>query len=168
VILRIAALSVGAMAASAALGISSVVLVGRALGVMSAALFALPVLMLIVPWLITLYLVQAFAIRIAVLEDRRALDAIVKARLFLHQRISLGLKLLAGAFVGTILFAAVGALTLLPLALALIAALHVLPVPAVIGLGCVVVLPLVCVLTAMLGTYRSSIWTLGYLSQVDA
>jgi hypothetical protein len=32
----------------------------------------------------------------------------------------------------------------------------------------VVVLPLVCVLTAMLGTYRSSIWTLGYLSLVDA
>ena len=41
------------------------------------AAFALLVVVLIaVPWLVTLYLVQAFAMRIAVLEDRHAMDAI--------------------------------------------------------------------------------------------
>ena len=40
--------------------------------------------------------------RIAVLENRRALDAIGKARLFLHGRLVHGLKLMVAAFVGTL------------------------------------------------------------------
>jgi hypothetical protein len=48
----------------------------RALGPIGAILLGLPALVIAVPWLVTLYLVQAFASRIAVLEDRHALDAI--------------------------------------------------------------------------------------------
>ena len=55
-----------------------------------------------VPWLLTLYMWQAFAERIAVLENRRALDAMRKARLFLHGRLQLGLKLLVAAFLGVL------------------------------------------------------------------
>ncbi len=168
VILRIALLYLGTTVASVALGVASVVFVFRALGVMPAVVVAVPVVVVLVPWLVTLYLLQAFATRIAVLEDRRTLDAIAKARLFLHRRIPLGLRLLVAAFVGGLLVAAVSAVILLPIALLLIASTHVVPIPIVIGVCVVVGLPLICVLTAILGTYRSSVWTLGYLSQVDA
>ena len=85
-----------------------------------------------VPWLVTLYMWQAFAERIAVLENRRALDAIRKARLFLHGRLSLGLKLVVTAFLGVLLL-----------------------------------LPVCFVAVAMMGIMTSSVWTIGYLTQVE-
>lgn len=168
VLLRIALLYVAATIVSVAVPVGAVVAVVRALGGVAGAVFALPLATLVVPWLVTLYLVQAFAMRIAVLEDRGALDALAKARLFLHGRISLGLKLLVAAFVGTLIFGVVAALTIVPVALSLLALLRVLPWVAVVALGCLVLLPIVCVLTAMLGTYRSSIWTIGYVSEGQA
>ena len=68
-----------------------------------------------VPWLLTLYMWQAFAERIAVLENRRALDAIRKARLFLHGRLQLGLKLLVAALLGVLAVGAVGLVVIGPL-----------------------------------------------------
>ena len=66
-----------------------------------AVIFAAGVAFLVgVPWLLTLYMWQAFAERIAVLENRHALDAMLKARLFLHGRLDLGLKLLVAGFLG--------------------------------------------------------------------
>ena len=61
-----------------------------------------------VPWLLTLYMWQAFAERIAVFENRQALDAIRKARLFLHGRLQLGLKLLVAGFLGVLFVGALG------------------------------------------------------------
>ena len=121
-----------------------------------------------VPWLISLYLVQAFAGRIAVLENRHALDAIKKARLFLHGRIMHGLKLIVATFAGTLLFVLAGLVVLVPMTLLLVALIPVLRVVPVIVLGCLVLVPVIYVLTAMLGTLRSSIWTIGYVTQVDA
>ena len=42
-------------------------------------LLGLPAALVLVPWLVTITLVQSFAWRIAVLEDRRAIDAALRA-----------------------------------------------------------------------------------------
>ena len=132
------------------------------------SLLGIPALVIAVPWLVTLYLVQAFASRIAVLENRHALDAIGKARLFLHGRLMHGLKLIVATFVGTLGIAFLGVVAIAPVALLLVALIPVLRVVPVIVLGCLVLLPVIYVLTAMLGTFRSSIWTIGYVTQVES
>src|SRR5262245_14132659 len=80
VLLRIALLYLGATIGSLALLAMPCVIAVRALGPIGGILFGIPALVIAVPWLVTLYLVQAFAWRIAVLENRHALDAIGKAR----------------------------------------------------------------------------------------
>jgi hypothetical protein len=119
-----------------------------------------------VPWLVTIYLVQAFASRIAVLENRHALDAIRKARLFLHGRLLHALTLIVSMFAGTVLIGFAGAVAIAPVALLVIALLMVLPLAPVIAIGVLALLPAAFVLTALLGTFRSSIWTIGYLTEV--
>jgi hypothetical protein len=120
-----------------------------------------------VPWLVTLYLVQSFAARIAVLENRHALDAIGKSRLFLHGRLMHGLKLIVAMFVGTLVIVFLGIVAMLPVALLLAALIPVLRVFPVIVLGCLVLLPGIYVFAAVLGTFRSSIWTIGYVTQLE-
>ena len=120
------------------------------------------------PWLITLYLVQAFASRIAVLENRHALDAIGKARLFLHGRLMHGLKLLVAMFLGTLAIVGLGLLAIVPVGLLLAALIPVLRIVPVIVFGSLVLLPAIYVLIAMLGMLRSSIWTIGYVTQVES
>jgi hypothetical protein len=167
VLLRIGLLYFAAIIASVALLVAPCVLALWALGPVGAALAAIPALVIAVPWLVTLSLVQAFAMRIAVLEDRRALDAIRKARLFLHGRLIHGLKLMVAAFVGTLGLTVLGVVVIAPVVLLLAALAAVLPVWPLLVVGCLVVLPAACVLTAMLGTFRSSIWTIGYVTQVE-
>jgi hypothetical protein len=119
-----------------------------------------------VPWLLTLYMWQAFAERIAVLEDRHALDAIAKARLFLHGRLPLGLKLLVAAFFGVLFVGAIGAVIIAPLVLLVVSLAPVWGLPA-IAIGVLTVPPLVFVLYAFIGITTSSVWTIGYLTQVE-
>jgi len=80
VLVRIAllyvAVTIGSIAALAAPCVIAVLAVGPIGGV----LLGIPALLIAVPWLITIFLVQAFASRIAVIENRHALDAIRKAR----------------------------------------------------------------------------------------
>lgn len=167
VLVRIALLYVLAFCGSAGL-LGAVCLIAlRTAGPLGAVLFGIPALLIGVPWLVTLYLVQAFASRIAVLENRHALDAIGKARLFLHGRLMHGLKLLAAMFVGTLAIVAVGLVALAPVGLVLFALIPVLRTVPVIVLGCLVLLPAVYVLIATLGMLRSSIWTIGYVTQVE-
>ena len=52
--------------------------------------------------------------------------------------------------------------------LLLAALVPVLRLVPVLVLGCVVLLPAFCVFTAIVGTFRSSVWTIGYVTQVDA
>jgi hypothetical protein len=168
VLLRIALLYLAATIGSVALVVAPCVIVLQAFGARGAILLGIPALIIVVPWLVTLYLVQAFAFRIAVLENRKALDAIDKARLFLHGRLLHGLRLIVAAFVGSLGIALLAAVTLLPLMLLLVALIPVLRIFPVIILGCLVVLPLIYVITAMLGTFRSSVWTIGYVTQVES
>ena len=168
VLVRIALLYVAVTVGSLALLGAPCVIALQALGLLGGVVFGIPALFIGVPWLVTLYLVQAFASRIAVLENRHALDAIGKARLFLHGRLMHGLTLIVAMFVGTLLIVCAGLVVLVPVALLLVALTPVLRIVPVIVLGCLVLLPAIYVLTAMAGTFRSSIWTIGYVTQVES
>ncbi len=168
VLLRIELLYFAATIGSLVLLAAPCVVALRALGPLAGVGLGIPALLIAVPWLVTLYLVQAFASRIAVLENRHALDAIAKARLFLHGRLMHGLKLIVATFVGTLVIAFLGLAALVPVGLLLAALIPVLRVFPVIVLGCLVLLPALYVLTAMVGTLRSSIWTIGYVTQVES
>jgi hypothetical protein len=84
VLVRIALLYLAATIGSGAVLVAPCVIAMRAFGAPAAVVFGVPAFLIAVPWLVTLYLVQAFAWRIAVLENRQALDAIRKARLSLR------------------------------------------------------------------------------------
>jgi hypothetical protein len=144
------------------------VLAFRAFGVVAGIPVVIVALIVGAPMLLTLYLVQAFALRIAVLENRRASDAIGKARLFLHDRLMHGLKLIVAMFVGTMAIAIMGIVVLVPVALVLRALMPLLSGLTVIAIGCTVVIPAMALLTAIAGTFRSSVWTIGYVSEVEA
>ena len=137
-------------------------------GLIGAVALGVPALFIAVPWLITLHLVQAFASRIAVLENRHALDAISKSRLFLHGRLRHGLRLIVASFVGSIGIVVLGLLVIVPVALVLVALIPTLSLSLVVVLACVLLLPAMCVWTAIVGTFRSSIWTIGYVTQVES
>jgi hypothetical protein len=168
VLVRIALLFLAATIGSVALLAVPCVIALRAFGPLGGVLLGIPALFIAVPWLATLYLVQAFAWRSAVLENRHALDAIRKARLFLHGRLVHGLKLIVAAFVGTLGLVLLGVVAMAPVALLLVALIPALRVFPVVVLGCLVLLPVICVLTAMIGTFRSSVWTIGYVTQVES
>jgi len=103
-----------------------------------------------------------------VLDNRHAIDAIGKARLFLHGRLMLGLKLIVATLVGTLVIAFLGLAAMAPVVLLLAALIPVLRFVPVVIVGCVLLLPAIAVLTAIVGTFRSSIWTIGYVTQVES
>ena len=168
VLVRIALLYVAAFIGSLALLAAPGVIALRALGPLGGIALGIPAILIAVPWLVTLHLVQAFASRIAIFENRHALDAIAKARFFLHGRLMHGLTLMVATFVGTLLIVFAGLVVVVPVALLLIALIPVLRIVPVVLLGCLVLLPALYVLTAMAGTLRSSIWTIGYVTQVES
>jgi hypothetical protein len=163
---RIALLYLLANAASVALLAAPCVLLSRLLG--RPAWFAIAVAVVIgVPWLVTLYIWQAFTERIAVLENRRAMDAIRKARLFLHGRLSLGLKLFVATVLGGLFVTAVAALVLVPVGLLLFALVGLWGVFPSIAIGVLLGLPACFVFFAIMGIMTSGVWTNGYLTQVE-
>jgi hypothetical protein len=168
VLLRIALLFVAAFAGSVVVLAAPGVLAIRAYGWSAGLALVISALVIGVPWLITLYIVQAFAWRIAVLENRRAIDAIRKSRLFLHGRLMHGLKLIVAMFVGTVAIGLCAAAVLVPMALLLVWMLNAIGVVPAIVIACIVLLPAIGVLTAMLGTFRSSIWTIGYVTEAGS
>ena len=168
VLLRIALLYVAATVASLVLLVAPCVIAMLTIGPIAAAVVGTATLLIAVPWLISLYLVQAFAARIAVLESRHALDAIRKARLFLHGRLKHGLKLIVATFAGTFIIGIVGAVAIVTTVLLLFALTYVLNVFPVIVIGGLVLVPVIYVIVAMIGTLRSSIWTIGYVTQVES
>jgi hypothetical protein len=133
-----------------------------------AVVFAAGVALLVgVPWLLTLYMWQSFAERIAVLENRHALDAIRKARLFLHGRLELGLKLLVAGFLGVVFVTVVGLAVIAPLVVIARASAGLWGIGGAVGLAVLTVVPTAFVLFAIIGVTISSVWTIGYLSQVE-
>jgi hypothetical protein len=168
VLLRIALVYFAVFFGSVALVAVPCVIAVWAIGWIGAVALGVPALFIALPWFITLHVVQAFAARIAVLENRHALDAISKSRLFLHGRLRHALRLIVASFAGTIGMVVLGLVAIAPVALALVALTPALSLPFVLVLGCVVLLPAICVWTAIIGTFRSSVWTIGYVTQVES
>jgi hypothetical protein len=169
VLVRIALIYLAATLGTLALLVALCVVAWHLVGLIGTVLVGIPALIVAVPWLVTLYLVQAFAGRIAVLENRHALDAIAKARLFLHGRLLHGLKLIVATFIGTLVISVIATVVIVPVALLLVALLPLVRnVPVIIVIAGLVLVPVVCILTAIIGTFRSSVWTIGYLSQVES
>ena len=168
VLVRIALLYLARILGSLALLAAPCVIALQALGPLAALLLGIPALVIAVPWLVTLYLVQAFAC-----ADRRAREpacarrdrqgAALSARPA-HPRAQAH----RGDVRRTLGIALLGVVAIGPVALLLVALIPVLRVFPVIVLACLVLLPVICVLTAMLGTFRSSVWTIGYVTQVES
>jgi len=140
-------------------------LVFRAAGTPAGVVAAVVAVLVGVPWLLTLYMWQAFAERMAVLENRRALDAMRKARLFLHRRLQLGLKLLVASFLGVLLISVVGFLVIAPITGVVVLSAALWGFLGAVGLGVLTVAPLLFVAGAFVGIMTSSVWTIGYLTQ---
>jgi hypothetical protein len=168
VLLRIGLIYLAATVGSLLLFAAPCLLALLTFGPVGGIVVGIPAIVIAVPWLVTLYLVQAFAWRIAVIENRHAFDAIEKARLFLHGRIIHGLKLIVATLVGTVALVIVALVAIVPVVLLLIALIPVLRIVPVVAIGCLVLLPAFGVFTAIVGTFRSSIWTLGYMAQVES
>jgi hypothetical protein len=142
-------------------------LVFRAAGTPAGVVAAGIAVLVGVPWLLTLYMWQAFAERMAVLENRRALDAMRKARLFLHGRLQSGLKLLVAVFLGVLLISVCAFLVIAPVAGIVVASGALWGFVGAIGLGVLTLVPLAFVALAFTGIMTSSVWTIGYLTQVE-
>jgi hypothetical protein len=167
VLLRLALLFLAANAASVALLAGACLLAEQLLG--RTALFATAGLAVVVgvPWLVTLHIWQAFAERIAVLESRRALDAIRKARLFLHGRLRHGLELVVAALLGTLCVAGLAIAVIVPLILLLAVSVRLVGSVPTALLGALTLPPVVFVAIALVGIMTSSVWTIGYLKEVE-
>lgn len=132
-----------------------------------AAILGMLAVLAAVPLLVSLYIWHAFALRIAVLENRRTGDAIRKARLFLHGRLLQGLQLMIATLLGTLFIVTIGLVLVAPLAL-LVAVLAEIFGPLPIFLGGSLLLPVAGAVVGIIGTYQSSVWTIGYLKQAEA
>ena len=166
VLFRLALLYFLLNAVSVALLVGVTVLAGR-LGAPGYGVVGLLAVIVGVPWLVTLYIWQAFAERIAVLENRRAIDAMRKARLFLHGRLQHGLKIAVAGFLGVLLVGAIGVAVVLPIGGVLAVSAPLWGIATSVALGLLTILPVVFVIFAFIGIMTSSVWTIGYLTQVQ-
>ncbi len=123
-------------------------------------------LLVSLPFTLTLALVAEYALRIAVLEGRGTKDALKAAYRFLHGRLKGSLKLLLTAFLAKVGTAMVAALALVPAGLlALAAYLASQRWEAALAAGLLVAVPVALLGAGAAGVMGSSVWTLGYLEQ---
>ena len=116
-----------------------------------------------VPWLLTVYFIYEYAMRLAVLDDHGALESIRRARRFLHGRLGLSIKLTLLTMVGQVGGSAAMGTVMIPAALlaGLAYLIGGLVPAAVVGGG--VAIPLIILVVGAVGTFRSSVWTLGFI-----
>lgn len=136
----------------------------RVLSPLDAILLTLPAAALGVPFLLTVHFAYAFALRIAVVDARPALPAVREAVAFLHGRILEALKLFVLAFVGQIGGGLLAAAASLPGVLAggLLYLVSGTLEPALAVGGALALPPMLAAVGAM-GTFRSTVWTVGFL-----
>jgi hypothetical protein len=151
------AVSVAVVSAPAALGAVGVVPLW--LGVAATTLLALPA----VPWLLTLHFLLQYALRMVVLERCSARGAIERAWAFLHGRIRASLVLLGLGLLGEGAAAVAMAICLVPCAFVGGLLYLVAGLPAGIAAGVALFAPCAFAVAGAKGTFRSGLWTLGYL-----
>ncbi len=160
-----------ALAFVALVGLAALVLVPVGLGIASlipiavgAALSGL-VALVMMPAALTGFLLLEISLRVAVLEKRSALEALVEGKRYLSGRLLESLQLLVVAVVGLAGIGLVGVVALLLgglVGLTVYALTHAL-VPSLIA-GAVVAVPLLVPVIGFGGTYRSTVWTTGFLA----
>jgi hypothetical protein len=130
---------------------------------------ALPLVVIGVPWFLSVHFVTEYAMRIAVLDGRGVFDSIFDARVFLRGRVLESVKLLLVSALGRAGAAAAGLLVAVPgaaVGLGLYFATHSIPLAAVAG-G-LLAAPFIAAVLGASGTFGSMIWTLGFLESRDA
>lgn len=166
VVFRLKLLAVAAM-----LVVAGIVLMPVGLGIASlvplalgAALSALTLVVLL-PAVLTGYLVLEVALRVAVLEQRDAWASVTEARRYLSGRLLETLQLLVMAVVGQAGSSLLAIAALLPGALLglIVFAVTQALVPALV-VGGVVAIPLLIPVIGFGGTLRSTVWTTGFLA----
>lgn len=122
-----------------------------------------------VPIFTVAYVVYVFALRIAILENCQALDALQAARQFVRGRIRTGLKLIGAEAVSFLALVLAVIVVLAPVGLlAGTAFLRFSGWPAAAVVGVVIALPALLATVGAHGTYRSALWTHGYLAARSA
>jgi hypothetical protein len=133
------------------------------------AVTALPLLVIGVPWFLSVHFVTEYALRITVLDGRGVMDAISDARVFLRGRVLESVQLLLVSALGRLGAAVAGLVAALPgavVGLGLYFATHSIPLAAIVG-GVIAAPFIGCVIGAS-GAFGSMIWTLGFLESRDA
>jgi hypothetical protein len=130
----------------------------------AAIALGLPLALVAIPLGISIYLIYSLGLRVAVLENRRVVDSLKRARRLLHGRLLDGLKILLTVGVGGVAAKFIAAPVAIPVVMA--AGLGFLlggwvgTVVALITLAA----PLALVGAGLLGCWTSSVWTIGYLA----
>ncbi len=122
-----------------------------------------PLVLLLVPWLITLFCLQEYALRFAVLERMTAREALRAAYDYLHGRLLDSIRVMLVAWLGRMAGSLIGLGLAAP---ALLLGFVLYPVvglvPAVVG-GLAVAAPFLLPLTGAIGAFHSTVWTLAFL-----
>lgn len=151
--------------------IAAVVLLPVGLGIASlvplavgAGLSALTMVVLL-PAVLTGYLVLEVALRVAVLEQRDALAAVKESQHYLSGRLLESLQLLVMAVVGQAGSSLLAVAALLPGALVglIVYAVTQALIPSLV-VGALVAVPLIIPVIGFGGTLRSTVWTTGFLA----
>lgn len=146
-------------AAAAPLLLGLLEIVPLALGVA----LTVPLVVVAVPTALSLYLAHEIGLRMVVLEQRRAVDALRAGLRFLRGRLRFALTLLVVDGVAQLVTAVI-AVPFVLVVLAIGGATYAVAglVPAVV-VGAIVLAPIALALTGARGTFRSALWTHGML-----
>lgn len=130
---------------------------------MLTALVSIPLVIAGAPVLLTVYLLSTYALRIAVLDDEGIVESFRAARAFLSGRLLDSLRLLVVTLLGQFGAGLLMVVVVLPAAVVGVVLYFVAGlVPAAIVAG-VLALPFVAVLVGAMGTFQSTVWTIGFL-----
>lgn len=150
----------------AAASVPAILTAAGALPIWLGVVLSIPLVIVAVPWLLTLYFLRQYALRFVVIEDLGVRAGLQAARRFLHGRIALSVKLMVADGLGRAAVSLAGGAAILLTAGLLGGFTYLLGgvVPALVAGGLVAV-PLVLAMSGITGAYGSSLWTLGYIEE---
>jgi hypothetical protein len=161
-LLKLSALAVGLVTAAVMLLPLGAALLAKG-PIWAGALGSAALAITLIPWALSVYFVYEYAMRVAVVEATGVRASIRDAARFLRGRVLLSIQIAIAVGLGQFAAGGVGLLAALPVA-AVAAVVYLLagPIAAAIVFGAVMIPVAICIVGA-LGTYRSSVWTHGYL-----
>jgi len=128
-----------------------------------AAILVLPLVLFAIPVVLTITFLYEYALRFAVLEGMGTRDAIRASRRFLHGRLADSIRLTLLAVAGHVGGGLVGAISAIPGAAIGLATYFAFGLVPGVVVGALLVVPFVVLVQGATGTFRSSVWTLGFM-----